>query len=542
MYQNGRIYMGLSGEERVELPLSMCNRHGLIAGASGTGKTISMKVMAESFSDAGVPVFLCDVKGDVAGICAPGAESDDMRERIEKFGLTDTFSFKGYPTTFWDIYQTGGHAVRATVSDMGPDLLSRILGLTPAQEGILNIVFRIADDRGLLLIDLKDLRALLNYANEHREEYRMTYGNITTQSVAAILRALIPLEEGGGDLFFGEPALDIHDWIRTADDGRGMINVLDCIRLVQNPTLYASFLLWMLSELFETLPEIGDREKPKLVFFFDEAHMLFRDAPTVLVQKIEQTVKLIRSRGIGVFFVTQSPADIPDSVLAQLSNRIQHALRAYTPAELKAVRVAAQAFRENPAFNAEDAIMELGVGEALTSFLGEDGIPAMVQRTKIVCPQSLMGAPEQMVRMKTMLRDGMEKYDEAVDNVSAYEMLADEAAAAEEAAQAEADRIAEEKRAAEEAKQREKEEAAAAKQREKEAAAEAKRKEKLEDEARRKAEKAEEAAQKKAEREKEKKEAEEKKKADRIRSKIETQLISAGGQILKRGLMGILKK
>ena len=564
MYQNGRIYMGLSGEERVELPLSMCNRHGLIAGASGTGKTISMKVMAESFSDAGVPVFLCDVKGDVAGICAPGAESDDMRERIEKFGLTDTFSFKGYPTTFWDIYQTGGHAVRATVSDMGPDLLSRILGLTPAQEGILNIVFRIADDRGLLLIDLKDLRALLNYANEHREEYRMTYGNITTQSVAAILRALIPLEEGGGDLFFGEPALDIHDWIRTADDGRGMINVLDCIRLVQNPTLYASFLLWMLSELFETLPEIGDREKPKLVFFFDEAHMLFRDAPTVLVQKIEQTVKLIRSRGIGVFFVTQSPADIPDSVLAQLSNRVQHALRAYTPAELKAVRVAAQAFRENPAFNAEDAIMELGVGEALTSFLGEDGIPAMVQRTKIVCPQSLMGAPEQMVRMKTMLRDGMEKYDEAVDNVSAYEMLADEAAAAEEAAQAEADRIAEEKRAAEEAKQREKEEAAAAKQREKEAAAEAKRREKLEDEerrraqkledeerrraqkledeARRKAEKAEEAAQKKAEREKEKKEAEEKKKADRIRSKIETQLISAGGQILKRGLMGILKK
>lgn len=564
MYQNGRIYMGLSGEERVELPLSMCNRHGLIAGASGTGKTISMKVMAESFSDAGVPVFLCDVKGDVAGICAPGAESDDMRERIEKFGLTDTFSFKGYPTTFWDIYQTGGHAVRATVSDMGPDLLSRILGLTPAQEGILNIVFRIADDRGLLLIDLKDLRALLNYANEHREEYRMTYGNITTQSVAAILRALIPLEEGGGDLFFGEPALDIHDWIRTADDGRGMINVLDCIRLVQNPTLYASFLLWMLSELFETLPEIGDQEKPKLVFFFDEAHMLFRDAPTVLVQKIEQTVKLIRSRGIGVFFVTQSPADIPDSVLAQLSNRVQHALRAYTPAELKAVRVAAQAFRENPAFNAEDAIMELGVGEALTSFLGEDGIPAMVQRTKIVCPQSLMGAPEQMVRMKTMLRDGMEKYDEAVDNVSAYEMLADEAAAAEEAAQAEADRIAEEKRAAEEAKQREKEEAAAAKQREKEAAAEAKRKEKLEDEerrraqkledeerrraqkledeARRKAEKAEEAAQKKAEREKEKKEAEEKKKADRIRSKIETQLISAGGQILKRGLMGILKK
>ena len=309
MYENGKIYMGLADGARVELALNMCNRHGLIAGASGTGKTITMKVMAESFSDAGVPVFLCDVKGDVAGICAPGVSSEGMEKRIDRFGLRGSFAYKGYPTTFWDIYQTGGHAVRATVSDMGPELLSRILSLTPAQEGILHIVFRIADDKGLLLLDLKDLRAMLNYVSEHRAEYMMTYGNITPQSVAAILRALLPLEQQGGDLFFGEPPLDIHDWMRTDADGRGMVNVLDCVKLVQNPTLYASFLLWMLSELFESLPEAGDLEKPKLVFFFDEAHTLFRDAPAVLVQKIEQTVKLIRSKGVGVFFVTQSQSD-----------------------------------------------------------------------------------------------------------------------------------------------------------------------------------------------------------------------------------------
>ncbi len=542
MYDNGKIYLGLSGEDRVELPLSMCNRHGLIAGATGTGKTVTMKVLAESLSDAGVPVFLCDVKGDVAGICAPGVDSEDMQKRIECFGLTGKFAYQGYPTTFWDIYQTGGHAVRATVSEMGPELLSRILGLSEAQEGVLQIVFRIADDRGLLLDDLKDLRALLNYTNDHREDYRMKYGNITTQSVAAILRALLPLEKEGGELFFGEPALDVNDWIRTDSNGRGMINVLDCVKLVQNPTLYASFLLWLLSELFETMPEVGDQEKPKLVFFFDEAHMLFRDAPAVLVQKIEQTVKLIRSRGIGVFFVTQSPADVPNTVLAQLSNRVQHALRAYTPTELKAVRVAAQSFRENPAFNAEEAIMELGVGEALTSFLGEDGIPAMVQRTKIICPQSLMGAPEAMMRAKAILRDGMDKYDEAVDNVSAYEVLADEVKAAEDALAQEQERLEEKKRAAEEEKQRQKQAEADEKRAQKLEDEARRRAQKLEDEERRRAQKLEDEARRKAEREKEKKEAEEKRKAERIRSKIETQLISAGGQMLKRGLLGILKK
>ena len=542
MYENGKIYMGLADGQRVELALNMCNRHGLIAGASGTGKTITMKVMAESFSDAGVPVFLCDVKGDVAGICAPGVSNEGMEKRIDKFGVRDTFTYKAYPTTFWDIYQEGGHAVRATVSDMGPELLSRILGLTPAQEGILHIVFRIADNRGLLLIDLKDLRAMLTYVNEHRSEYMMTYGNITSQSVAAILRALLPLEQQGGDLFFGEPALDIRDWIRTDADGHGMITVLDCVKLVQNPTLYAGFLLWMLSELFENLPEAGDLDKPKLVFFFDEAHMLFRDAPAVLLQKIEQTVKLIRSRGVGVFFVTQSPSDIPNAVLAQLSNRVQHALRAYTPAELKAVRVAAQAFRANPAFQAEDAIMELGVGEALTSFLDEGGVPAMVQRTKIICPQSLMTAPEPMARTKVLMRDGMEKYDDYVDNLSAYEVLTEEAEKAETAKQEEADRKAREKAEAEAEKKRLKEEEADKKRQQKLEDEARKRQQKLDDEARRRQQKLEDEERRKAERQQEKAEAEAKRKAERRAAKIETQLISAGGQILKRGLLGVLKK
>ena len=542
MYENGKIYMGLADGQRVELALNMCNRHGLIAGASGTGKTITMKVMAESFSDAGVPVFLCDIKGDVAGICAPGISNEGMEKRIDKFGVRDTFTYKAYPTTFWDIYQEGGHAVRATVSDMGPELLSRILGLTPAQEGILHIVFRIADDKGLLLIDLKDLRAMLTYVNEHRSEYMMTYGNITSQSVAAILRALLPLEQQGGDLFFGEPALDIRDWMRTDADGHGMINVLDCVKLVQNPTLYAGFLLWMLSELFENLPEAGDLDKPKLVFFFDEAHMLFRDAPAVLLQKIEQTVKLIRSRGVGVFFVTQSPSDIPNAVLAQLSNRVQHALRAYTPTELKAVRVAAQAFRANPAFQAEDAIMELGVGEELTSFLDEGGVPAMVQRTKIICPQSLMAAPEPMVRAKVLMRDGMEKYDDYVDNLSAYEVLTEEAEKAETAKQEEADRKAREKAEDEAEKKRLKEEEADKKRQQKLEDEERKRQQKLDDEARRRQQKLEDEERRKAERQQEKAEAEAKRKAERRVAKIETQLISAGGQILKRGLLGVLKK
>lgn len=510
MYVDNTIYLGLAEDgNRVCLAPNMANRHGLIAGASGTGKTITMKVMAESFSDAGVPVFLCDIKGDVSGLCMPGEKNDGMEKRIDKFGIRDSFNYTSYPVSFWDVYGKGGHNVRTTVSDMGPELLSRILGLTPAQEGVLNIVFRIADDKGLLLIDLKDLRAMLNYVGEHKDEFTMSYGNIATATLGGIVRALLPLENQGGDLFFGEPALDIRDWMRCDRDGRGIINLLNCVELCQNPTLYASFLLWMLSELFEVLPEEGDLDKPKLVFFFDEAHLLFTDAPKVLVQKIEQVVKLIRSKGVGVYFVTQSPSDIPDSVLAQLSNRVQHALRAYTPAEQKAVKAAAQSMRQNPAFKAEDVIMELGVGHALVSVLDADGVPGVVQNTSIICPQSLMAQAENSVVRNCINGDGMSRYDIAVDNESAYEMLGKQAEM--DAAQA---------ALAAEREQLEKEKAALAAQKEKEAA----------------------AAAKKAEKEREKQEAARQKVADRRKAKIETQMINMGAQMLKRGLLNTLKK
>ena len=504
MYLDGSIYMGLSDEGRVTLDLGMANRHGLIAGASGTGKTVTMKVMAESFSVAGVPVFLCDVKGDVSGLCAPGAQSEGMEKRIDKFGLRDVFSYRTYPVCFWDVYGRRGHPVRATVSDMGPELLARILDLTPVQEGVLNIVFRIADDAGLLLIDLKDLRAMLNHVMEHRTEYTK-YGNVASQSVGAILRALLPLEDQGGDLFFGEPALDLRDWIRTDLSGHGIINLLDCVELARNPKLYATFLLWMMSELYETLPELGDPEKPKLVFFFDEAHLLFDGAPRALVQKIEQVVRLIRSKGVGIYFVTQSPSDIPDTVLAQLSNRVQHALRCYTPAEQKAVRTAAATMRPNPAFKAEELIGTLGVGHALVSFLDGDGVPCVVQNTAIICPQSLMAPAPEDLRAAAMAYDGMERYDEAVDNRSAYEVLEEQQTADNERAALEAERAA-----------LEKEKAALEKEK---AAAEAK-------------------AKKQAERE----QAERDRQARRRREKIESQLISVGGQALRRGLMKTLLK
>ncbi len=521
MYTSDGIYLGLSSDnERVNMPLNMANRHGLIAGASGTGKTITMKVMAESFSDAGVPVFLCDVKGDVSGICQEGAGNEGMEKRIDKFGIRDCFTYKGYPVTFWDIYQESGHPVRTTISGMGPELLARILGLTEAQEGVLNIAFRIADDKGLLLYDLKDLRALLGYIGDHKKEYANTYGNIASQSLGGILRALLPLENEGGDLFFGEPALDIKDWMRTASDGRGMVNVLDCVKLVQNQTLYATFLLWMLSELFEELPEAGDLQKPKLVFFFDEAHMLFADAPKELVKKIEQVVKLIRSKGVGIYFVTQSPSDIPDSVLAQLSNRVQHALRAYTPAEQKAVKAAAEAFRENPAFKTADVIMELGVGHALVSVLDEEGAPGIVQQTAVICPQSLMAPADESHRQATMSSDGMAGYDKGIDSESAYEMLEEQKAADAEAAKLAAEREAFEKEKAAYEAQKAKEEEAAKKRAEKEA----------------------EAARKKAEREAEAKERKRERAAERRKAQIERQLINAGTQVLKRGLLGNLFK
>lgn len=517
----GKVYMGLAADgQRVNMQLKMSNRHGLIAGASGTGKTITMKVMAEAFSGAGVPVFLCDVKGDVSGIAMPGVSSASMEERIDRFGIRDSFQYEACPVCFWDIYQEKGHPLRVTVSDMGPELLARILGLTPAQEGVLNIVFRISDDKGLMLIDLKDLRAVLAYVSEHRTEFTATYGNISSQSVGGILRALLPLENQGGDLFFGEPALDIFDWIRTDSQGKGIVNILHSVKLVQNPVLYASFLLWLMAELFEQLPEVGDAQKPKLVFFFDEAHMLFSDAPKTLVQKIEQMVKLIRSKGVGIYFVTQSPGDIPDAVLAQLGNRVQHALRAYTPSEQKAVRAAAQSFRENPAFQAAEVIMELGVGQALVSFLDEKGVPEIVQRTDIICPGSFMGPVEETVRSASMAGDSMSKYDSYVDNESAYEVLQEQAEAEEERARLEAERAQLEKEKAEFEKQKAKEEEAARKRKEKE----------------------EEAAQKRKQREQEAEEKKRERAAERRKSQIERTLISTGAQVLKRGLLNTLFK
>ena len=494
MFLDNKVYMGLDGDgNRVFLELSMANRHGLIAGATGTGKTITMKCMAESFADAGVPVFLCDVKGDVSGICEAGEKSENMESRIDKFGIRDSFNYKGYTTTFWDIYGEKGHPIRATVSDMGPELLSRILGLTDAQEGVLNIIFRIADDNGLLLIDLKDLRAMVNYVGEHKDEYILEYGNIAKQSLGGIVRAILPIEDQGGNQFFGEPDLDIHDWIRKDLNGKGMVNVLDSVKLVQNPKLYSIFLLWMMAELFEKMPEVGDPEKPELVFFFDEAHFLFTDMPPVFIQKIEQMVKLIRSKGIGVYFVTQNPADIPDSVLAQLSNKVQHALRAYTPAEQKAIKAAAQSYRENPAFNTEQAITELGVGEALVSFLDTEGIPIIAQKMKVICPQSKMAAADEIYRAGMMTQDGMgSKYDSMVDNESAFEILTEKATIAAEEAKLAAEKAALEKEREEFEKQQQKEADAAAKLAQKEA-------ERAEREALKAAERAEKEALKAAE-------------------------------------------
>lgn len=472
MYTDGKIWLAQSDKNIYLLP-GMANRHGLISGATGTGKTITMKVMAESFSAMGVPVFLSDVKGDLSGMCQPGSASDSLNERIAAFGI-ENFAFKAYPTRFWDIFGEHGHPVRVTVSDMGPTLLARLLRLTDIQAGVLNIVFRVADDHGLLLLDLKDLRAMLQYTGDNRAEFTTMYGNVSAASIGAIQRALLAFEEEGGNSLFGEPALDIRDWMRTDVDGRGYINILAASRLIQSPNVYATFLLWLLTELFERLPEVGDPDKPRMVFFFDEAHLLFDDAPKALLQKIEQVVKLIRSKGVGVYFVTQSPSDIPNAVLAQLSNRVQHALRAYTPSEMKAVRAAAQAFRENPAFDTQQAIMELGVGEALVSVLDAQGVPNMVERARILPPQSLMGAAEAARVQQLITVDEFElKYREGVDRESAYEVIL--AAQQELLAQ----------------QQREKEEAAAQKQRDKQAAAA--EKQRLKEEAA-----AQKAAQKKA--------------------------------------------
>ncbi|MBR0144308.1 MAG: DUF853 family protein [Clostridia bacterium] len=470
MLYDRKIWMAQSDKNLYLLP-SMANRHGLIAGATGTGKTITMKVMAESFSDLGVPVFFSDVKGDLTGMCVPGNDTEDMQRRIARFGI-ENFRYQGYPTRFWDIFGETGHPVRVTVSSMGPTLLGRLLGLSDVQTGVLNIVFKVADENGLLLLDLKDLRAMLQYVGDNRAEFTTIYGNVSTASIGAIQRALLAFEDEGGEGIFGEPALDIRDWMRTDSDGRGFINILSSSRLIQSPTVYATFLLWMLSELFEKLPEVGDLEKPRMIFFFDEAHLLFDGAPRALVQKIVQVVKLIRSKGVGVYFVTQSPSDIPDEVLAQLSNRVQHGLRAYTPAEQKAVRAAARAFRTNPAFNTEEALMALGTGEALVSFLDEKGVPGIVECAKILPPESLMGACDRSIVERNILSDEFElKYRESIDRESAYEIIMQANAELERQREAELQELQRQKEEAAAEKQRQKEEAALEKQRQKDALA-----------------------------------------------------------------------
>ena len=438
--EDGKLLIGV-GETPVCLLPRMANRHGLISGATGTGKTITLKVMAESFSALGVPVFLADVKGDLAGCCRTGERTEAIDRRLTTMGLDpETFRYQPFPVRFWDVYGEMGHPVRTTVSEMGAPLLSRLLDLTAVQEGVLTIVFRVADEKGWLLSDLKDLRAMVNYVAEHADEYRSEYGNVSKQSAGAIQRSLLQLEDAGGDLFFGEPDIELSDWFQTDDKGKGYINILHCERLYRSPLLYATFLLWLLAELFEQLPEVGDPEQPKLVFFFDEAHLLFDDAPKALVDKVEQVVRLIRSKGVGVFFITQRPSDVPDSVLAQLGNKVQHALRAYTPAEQKAVRAAAQGFRANPAFDTQDAIMDLGTGEALVSFLDEKGRPSVVERVTILPPQSLMGPIDERRRSAELSYDELYgKYETPVDPESAYEIItADREAAAKAEAEAQA--------------------------------------------------------------------------------------------------------
>ncbi len=411
------------------LILKVANRHGIVAGATGTGKTVTLQIMAQAFSDAGVPVFAADVKGDLSGICMPGSETHkahtNLVARAQQIGMGE-LTYKGAPTIFWDVFGETGHPVRATISEMGPLLLSRLMGLTDVQEGVLNIAFQYADDNGLMLLDLKDLRKLLVSLGDDtlRTEISRKYGNVAPASLSAVQRELLVLERDGAERFFGEPALELADLMRTTTDGRGYVNILDGRKLINSPKLYSTFLLWLLSELFEELPEIGDPEKPRLVFFFDEAHLLFADAPPALLQKIEQVVRLIRSKGVGVYFVTQNPRDLPESVIAQLGNRLQHALRAYTPTEQKAVKSAASSFRPNPAFKTEAAITEMGVGEALVSTLEAKGAPTMVQKTLIRPPSSRLGPatdPERAEVQKVSPVFG--KYDKTIDRESAYEIL-----------------------------------------------------------------------------------------------------------------------
>ncbi len=453
MIEPDKVYVGTSRHpddsinKGEHLHLKLANRHGLVTGATGTGKTVSLQILAEGFSNAGVPVFCADVKGDVSGLAAAGEPKDFLLERAQTIGF-DEYDFQEFPVIFWDLFGEKGHPVRATISEMGPLLLARLLDLNETQEGVLNVAFQIADDEGLLLLDLKDLRALLVNMAENAKEIASTYGLVSKQSIGAIQRQLLVLERQGGENFFAEPGLQIADIMRTTRDGRGAVSVLAADKLMQSPRLYSTFLLWLMSELFEELPEVGNPDKPKLVFFFDEAHLLFDEAPKVLLEKVEQMVKLIRSKGVGVYFVTQNPLDIPDPVLAQLGNRVQHALRAYTPREQKAVRTAADTFRPNPEFDAFETITQLGVGEALVSTLMKKGVPSVVQRTLIRPPSSRLGPLTDAERREVMANSPVAaQYDEAIDRESAFEVLKRRAEAA---AKAEAEQEAREEREREE--------------------------------------------------------------------------------------------
>ncbi len=544
------------GDEPIYLLPAMCNRHGLITGATGTGKTVTLKTIAQDLSDAGVPVFLADVKGDVSGMAVAGERTDKLAARLAEIGVSD-LDFHASPVRFWDVYGEKGVPVRTTVTEMGPVLLGRLLGLTEVQEGVLNIAFHVADDEGYLLLDLKDLRAMVGWCGEHADELKLTYGNVSKATVGAIQRALLTLEDAGGEAFLGEPALDIADWLGCDADGHGYVNILDATRLAQSPLLYSTFLLWLLSELYERLPEVGDLDRPRMVFFFDEAHMLFDDAPRVLVQKVEQVVKLIRSKGVGVWFITQNPADIPEPVLAQLGNRVQHALRAYTPAEQRAVRAAAESFRANPAFDTEKTIGELATGEALVSFLDAEGTPAVVQRARVIAPGCSMGAaPADDQTYLTQNSPYATKYGTPVDRESAYELLnaatiaaakaqaeadaaaaqakADAAAAAEQA-RAEAAAEKEAQRAAErEAREQARAEAAAAREAQREAERQAREAQK---QAEREAREAQRAAEKAA--------AEQKKEAERRQRRLEsigTSVARTAATTITRGILGSIKK
>lgn len=425
-----RIFLGGGGEDYAgaqSLLLKYANRHGLIAGATGTGKTVTLQILAESFSKQGVPVFLSDVKGDLSGLAVAGSPDhklhDKLIERAKKIGYHD-FDYEGFPVTFWDMFGEKGHPVRTTITEMGPLLLARLLELTEAQEGVLNIAFRMADEQGMLLLDLKDLQSLLVWLGENSDDLTLRYGNISKSSIGAIQRRLIVLENQGAKELFGEPALQLDDMISTTPNGQGRINILAADRLMQSPRLYASFLLWILSELFENLPEVGDPDKPKFVFFFDEAHLLFDDAPKVLIDKVEQVARLIRSKGVGVFFITQNPDDVPADILGQLGNRIQHALRAYTPRDQKALKAAAETFRPNPRFDTVDAIRDVGVGEAVVSTLEKKGVPSIVERTLIRPPSSRLGPISDSERSKVIEKSHLSGlYDEVVDRESAFEVL-----------------------------------------------------------------------------------------------------------------------